>query len=88
MRVTDDPEVLWRPFRAWGAWDYLPRASLHGCAVSLCPGLTCLCPFGAEANTCAVVPKQRNFKSRRRGSRGTSGAVGLSAGFTQQSVPG
>jgi hypothetical protein len=35
-----DLDLSWRAFR--------PRAALHGCAVSLCPGLWLSCSFGAR----------------------------------------
>jgi hypothetical protein len=38
---------LFRPFRATdNGGDRLPRATLGGCAASLCPGLTCFAPSG------------------------------------------
>jgi len=46
---------LCRPFRASvrNQTLLLPRATRRGCAATLCPGLTCGCPFGAE------VPQRR-----------------------------
>ena len=39
---------MFRPFRADLPRYSLPRATLHGFAVALCPGLICFGPFGAK----------------------------------------
>ena len=38
---------LFRPFRADVLRSWIPRATLHGFAVALCPGLICSGPFEA-----------------------------------------
>ena len=47
-RNMEPPEIV-PPFQGFSAgWAAVPRAAFHDFVVSLCPGLVCRCPFGAE----------------------------------------